>query len=92
MVTALEFHPSASQQLLASGGGPNDCSIRFYDLSNPNAKHAMRAISEVLPINSLAFHPSGDYLLVACDHPTRTRLPLPVLANGTLRICSDIVE
>lgn len=78
MVTALEFHPSGSQQLLASGGGPNDCTIRFYDLSNPNTKHAMRALSEVLPVNSLAFHPTGDYLLVACDHPTRALLFLSI--------------
>ena len=44
------------------------------------------ACQEVLPVTSISFHYSGDYMLVATQHPTRTYFsPVYWLINRTLR-------
>ncbi|KAK7093311.1 cleavage stimulation factor subunit 1-like [Littorina saxatilis] len=65
-VTCLDFHPY--EQLLASGS--KDFSIRFFEYSKPSVKKAYKSIQEAAPLRCLAFHPSGDYLLVGTEHPT----------------------
>ncbi len=65
-VLALDFHPTFS--VLASGS--NDCTIKFFDYSKPSVKRSYRAVQEVASVKTLAFHPSGDYMLVGTEQPT----------------------
>ena len=66
-VLALDFHPTVS--VLASGS--QDCSVKFFDYSKPSVKRSYRAIADVVGINCIHFHPSGDYMLVGTAHSTR---------------------
>ena len=66
-VLALDFHPTVS--VLASGS--RDCTVKFYDYSKPSVKRSYRSITDVVGINSIHFHPSGDYMLVGTAQSTR---------------------
>jgi cleavage stimulation factor subunit 1 len=73
-VSTLAFHPSSVW--LVSGG--RDCTIKWFDarsaasmdVSDRVAKRAVRSLRESSNVRSIAFHPSGDYMAVATDHPT----------------------
>lgn len=65
-VRALEFHPKVSVLVSAS----SDCTVKFFDYSKTNIKRAYHVIQEVAVCRCLAFHPSGDYMLVGTDHQT----------------------
>jgi len=64
-VTCLKFHPK--EAILASGS--RDCSVKIFDYSKASAKKAMRTITDAEQISDIAFHPTGDYLLVGCEQP-----------------------
>ena len=55
--------------VLASGS--RDCTVKFYDYSKPSVKRSYRSITDVVGINSIHFHPSGDYMLVGTAQSTR---------------------
>jgi cleavage stimulation factor subunit 1 len=43
--------------------------IKIFDLTRPaHNKRASHTITDVFPINTIALHPSGDYLLVGTQH------------------------
>ncbi|XP_077509237.1 cleavage stimulation factor subunit 1 Cst50 [Amblyomma americanum] len=65
-VTCLEFHPR--EQVLASGS--RDYTVKFFDYSKPSVKRAFKTIHEAEMVRTLAFHPSGDFVLVGTQHPT----------------------
>ncbi|XP_019869819.1 cleavage stimulation factor subunit 1-like [Aethina tumida] len=64
-VTCLEFHPKA--QILCSGS--KDATIKLFDISKANVKKAFKTIAEVEPVHALSFHPTGDHMIVATEHP-----------------------
>lgn len=66
-VLALDFHPTVS--VLASGS--RDCTVKFFDYSKPSVKRSYRVITDVVGINCLHFHPSGDFMLVGTAQSTR---------------------
>ncbi|KAJ8915611.1 hypothetical protein NQ315_003395 [Exocentrus adspersus] len=55
-VTCLEFHPK--EPILCSGSKDN--SVKLFDISKA---------SESEPIKAMSFHPGGDHLIVATNHP-----------------------
>eukprot|EP00057_Strongylocentrotus_purpuratus_P032508 XP_787885.3 PREDICTED: cleavage stimulation factor subunit 1 [Strongylocentrotus purpuratus] len=65
-ITALDFHPS--WPILVSGG--KDCTVKLFDFSKSTVKKSAKSIQEVSPIRFTTFHPCGDFLLVATEHPT----------------------
>lgn len=64
-VTCLKFHPR--QNILASGS--RDCTIKLFDYSKVSAKKAVRSICDASHIEALAFHPSGEYMVVGVMQP-----------------------
>lgn len=64
-VTCLEFHPR--EAILASGS--RDYTVKLFDYSKASAKKAIQTFSDSDQINTISFHPSGDYLLVGTDQP-----------------------
>lgn len=64
-VTCLQFHPK--EAILASGS--NDFTIKLFDYSKASAKKAFRTITDAAPVTSMAFHPSGDFLVVGTTAP-----------------------
>lgn len=65
-ITALDFHPS--WPILVSGG--KDCTVKLFDFSKSTVKKSAKSIQEVSSIRFTTFHPCGDFLLVATEHPT----------------------
>ncbi|VDM37766.1 unnamed protein product [Toxocara canis] len=65
-VNCLAFHPR--EQILVSGA--SDFTVKMFDYSKTAVKRAMKTIFEVEPIRTLSFHPGGEFLLVASNHPT----------------------
>ncbi|XP_045471031.1 cleavage stimulation factor subunit 1 [Harmonia axyridis] len=64
-VTCLEFHPK--ETILVSGSKDN--TIKMFDISKASVKKAFKTITEAEPVKAISFHPSGDHLLVATNHP-----------------------
>ncbi|CAH1988371.1 unnamed protein product [Acanthoscelides obtectus] len=64
-VTCLEFHPK--EPVLCSGS--KDSTIKLFDISKASVKKAFKTITESEPIKAFSFHPGGDHLLVATQHP-----------------------
>nr|CAH7753734.1 unnamed protein product [Callosobruchus chinensis] len=64
-VTCLEFHPK--EPVLCSGSKDN--TIKLFDISKASVKKAFKTITESEPIKAFSFHPGGDHLLVATQHP-----------------------
>jgi len=64
-ITALQFHPLEPFLLSTS----TDCTIRFFQFSNPTYRRAYLTLSDAFPVRSAAIHPSGDFLLTGTDHP-----------------------
>lgn len=65
-ILSLSFHPSVS--ILASGASDN--TIKLFDYSKPSVKRSYRVLQEVAGIRSIAFHPSGDYMLAGTEQST----------------------
>ena len=65
-VLSLSFHPTVS--VIASGSCDN--SVKFFDYSKPSAKKSYRSLMEVASVRCLAFHPSGNYILVGTEQST----------------------
>lgn len=65
-ITTLAFHPF--EPILVSGS--RDYTIKFFEYAKPSTKKAFKSIQEAEQIRSISFHPSGDWLLVATQHPT----------------------
>ena len=65
-VTCIVFHPN--EQILVSGSA--DSTVKIFDYTKASAKKAVRSIQETHRIQSLSMHPTGDYVLVATQHPT----------------------
>jgi cleavage stimulation factor subunit 1 len=61
----LAFHPF--RNFLVTGS--SDCMIRFFDFTKATSRRAFRVIREAFDVRSISMHPSGDFLLVAVDHP-----------------------
>ncbi|XP_008194232.3 cleavage stimulation factor subunit 1 [Tribolium castaneum] len=64
-VTCLEFHPK--EPILVSGSKDN--TIKMFDISKASVKKAFKTISESEPIRAMSFHPGGDHMIVATNHP-----------------------
>nr|CAI5862087.1 unnamed protein product [Callosobruchus analis] len=64
-VTCLEFHPK--EPVLCSGSKDN--TIKLFDISKASVKKAFKTITESEHIKAFSFHPGGDHLLVATQHP-----------------------
>ncbi|GMR38343.1 hypothetical protein PMAYCL1PPCAC_08538, partial [Pristionchus mayeri] len=65
-VTSIVFHPR--EPILVSGS--RDMTVKFFDYSKMAVKRAMKTITEVFSISAMSFHPGGEFLLVATEHPT----------------------
>jgi len=65
-ITTLAFHPF--EPILVSGS--RDYTIKFFEYAKPSTKKAFKSIQEAEQIRCLSFHPNGDWLLVATQHPT----------------------
>lgn len=65
-ITTLAFHPF--EPILVSGS--RDYTIKFFEYAKPSTKKAFKSIQEAEQIRSISFHPNGDWLLVATQHPT----------------------
>ncbi|XP_066933662.1 cleavage stimulation factor subunit 1-like [Clytia hemisphaerica] len=65
-VNTLQFHPQST--ILVSGG--EDRRVNFFDYTKSTVKKAFKCITEVEPIRDISIHPTGEYILVATDHPT----------------------
>lgn len=65
-VNCIEFHPTTS--VLISGG--EDRKVNLFDYTKSTVKKAYKCIGEVEAVRDISIHPSGDFLLVATDHPT----------------------
>ncbi|XP_061357056.1 cleavage stimulation factor subunit 50 isoform X1 [Gastrolobium bilobum] len=63
-INDLDFHPQGT--VLISGA--KDQTIKFFDISKPNAKRAYRVIQDTHNVRSVSFHPSGDFVLAGTDH------------------------
>ncbi|KAG0294107.1 cleavage stimulation factor, 3' pre-RNA, subunit 1 [Linnemannia gamsii] len=64
-VTDCDFHPNGL--VLAAS---SDTVVKLYDLSKPSVKRSFRYLQDSHPINSVSFHPSGDFLLVGSEAET----------------------
>ncbi|KAF8947300.1 cleavage stimulation factor, 3' pre-RNA, subunit 1 [Haplosporangium gracile] len=64
-VTDCDFHPNGL--VLAAS---SDTVVKLYDLSKPSVKRSFRYLQDSHPINSVSFHPSGDFLLVGSESET----------------------
>lgn len=64
-VTCLDFHPK--EPILASGS--RDLTVKLFDFSKTSAKKAVKTITDSEPITTIAFHPTGEYILVGCEQP-----------------------
>ncbi|KAK7197261.1 WD domain, G-beta repeat [Novymonas esmeraldas] len=62
-VEVMRFHPT--QPIVLSGGRDGDIYLRDY--AYPDAKVVLK-IHDTVPIRDAAFHPSGEYLVVAANH------------------------
>ncbi|KPI82884.1 hypothetical protein ABL78_8106 [Leptomonas seymouri] len=62
-VEVMRFHPR--EPIVLSGGREGDVYLRNYAF--PNSKVVMK-IHDSFAVRSAAFHPSGEYLVVATDH------------------------
>jgi cleavage stimulation factor subunit 1 len=65
-ITTLAFHPF--EPILASGS--RDYTVKFFEYAKPSTKKAFKCIQEAEQIRCINFHPNGDWLLVATQHPT----------------------
>ncbi len=65
-ITTLDFHPY--EPILASGS--RDYTIKFFEYAKPSTKKAFKSIQEAEQIRCISFHPNGDWILVATQHPT----------------------
>ncbi|KAF9899775.1 hypothetical protein BX616_002856 [Lobosporangium transversale] len=64
-VTDVDFHPNGL--VLAAS---SDTVVKLYDISKPSVKRSFRYLQDSHPINSISFHPSGDFLLVGSEAET----------------------
>ncbi|KAL3716604.1 hypothetical protein ACJRO7_008220 [Eucalyptus globulus] len=64
-VNDLDFHPQNTVLISAA----KDHTVKFFDYSKATAKRAFRVIQDTHNVRSVAFHPSGDFLLAGTDHP-----------------------
>ncbi|KAI4374516.1 hypothetical protein MLD38_012500 [Melastoma candidum] len=64
-ISDLDFHPQNA--VLVSGS--KDQTIKFFYFSKASAKRAFRVIQDTHNVRSVAFHPSGTFLLAGTDHP-----------------------
>ncbi|KAI1296072.1 hypothetical protein EDD11_007599 [Mortierella claussenii] len=64
-VTDIDFHPNGL--VLAAS---SDTVVKLYDISKPSVKRSFRYLQDSHPINSISFHPSGDFLLVGSEAET----------------------
>lgn len=65
-ITTLAFHPY--ETILASGS--RDYTIKFFEYAKPSTKKAFKSIQEAEQVRCLSFHPAGEWILVATQHPT----------------------
>ncbi|TPX43459.1 hypothetical protein SeLEV6574_g05057 [Synchytrium endobioticum] len=63
-ITDVAFHPN--NLVLASCS--DDKHIKMFDLQKLSMKRSFRYLQDSHPINSISFHASGDFLLVATTH------------------------
>ena len=64
-ITSLQFHPLEPFLLSTS----TDCSIKFFQYSNPTYRRAYITLSDAFPVRSASIHPGGDVMLAGTDHP-----------------------
>jgi WD40 repeat protein len=63
-VNEIVFHPNGA--VVASCA--DDFNIKLYDLSKTHAKRGFRYLGDAYPVQSISFHPSGDYIISGTDH------------------------
>ncbi|XP_058180720.1 cleavage stimulation factor subunit 50 [Rhododendron vialii] len=64
-INDIDFHPQNTVMIT----GAKDHTIKFFDFSKAVAKRAFRVIQDTHNVRSVAFHPSGDFVLAGTDHP-----------------------
>lgn len=64
-ITALSFHPVTTHLV----SGSKDCTVKIFDFTKASVKKAIKSVDEGAAIRCMSFHQSGDYLLIANDHP-----------------------
>jgi len=64
-INDVEFHPASPILISCS----KDCTIKFYDFSQPNAKRSFRYIQDAYNIRSVNFHPCGDFIISGTEDP-----------------------
>lgn len=63
-INDLDFHPRSA--VLISGA--KDHTIKFFDIARTGTRRAHRVIQDTHNVRSVAFHPSGDFILAGTDH------------------------
>lgn len=63
-INDLDFHPRSA--VLISGA--KDHTIKFFDIARTGTRRAHRVIQDTHNVRSVAFHPSGDFILAETDH------------------------
>ena len=60
-VNDVAFHPSS----LVLASCSSDGAIKFFDLQNKMTKRSFRYLNDTLPLHSIDFHPTGEYIFAS---------------------------
>lgn len=63
-INDIDFHPHGG--ILISGSKDN--TIKFFDFSKTTVRKAFKVIQDTHTVRSVAFHPSGHFILAGTDH------------------------
>jgi WD40 repeat protein len=60
----LDFHPFLPHLI----SGSKDCTIKFYEYEKNGARRSFRFLQDTHSVNSVHFHPTGDYIVAGTEH------------------------
>ncbi|RKP34804.1 WD40-repeat-containing domain protein, partial [Dimargaris cristalligena] len=69
-INDVAFHPNG----LVLASSSSDCKIKLFDLTKPNPKRSFQYYVDALPVLSLSFHPSGDFIATTARSAHSLRL------------------
>eukprot|EP01104_Vermistella_antarctica_P003492 TRINITY_DN1370_c0_g3_i1.p1 TRINITY_DN1370_c0_g3~~TRINITY_DN1370_c0_g3_i1.p1 ORF type:complete len:474 (+),score=95.53 TRINITY_DN1370_c0_g3_i1:91-1512(+) len=64
-ITDVCFHPQGRPVLVTAS---RDCTIRLFDIKKGATGRAFRFLKDTHPVRSIAFHPSGDFIVTGTEH------------------------